>query len=123
MGWRKTFIFVAFLATTCLAERSKDYADPLNLVIKSSVETTQVNFIPKNRSDVQAGKKAMINFAKSEFSDSDNSGETQDVLEEDQSALTSEKEEADYDDEEIENQGLEDDNNIEDLSAGKTLDL
>ena len=119
MGPRQALIFVAFLATTCLAELTKDNAVPLNLVIKNSAGTAQVNFIPKNRTDVQAEKKAMIDFANSEFSDSDNTGETQDVLEEDQSELALEKEEADYDDEEIESQSLEDDDDIEDLSGGE----
>ena len=120
MGLRQALIFVAFLATACLAELWKDNAVPINLVVEDSAEIAQVNLRRENRTDVQAGKKTMINFAKSEISDLDNSGKTQDVFEEDQSALALEKEKADYDDEEIESQGLEDDNDIEDLSGGET---
>ena len=106
------------MATACFAEVSKPNAIPLDLLAPQKAEAP-VRFVVKNQTDVRADKKAMIDFS-SEFADNGN-GESDDLLEEDQSEMALEKEEADYDDEEIQNQSMEDDNDVEDLSGGSSI--
>ena len=106
-------VTLAFLAASCFAK--EDNSIPLSFVVQRQPEVP-ITIVAKNRTDVQAEKKAIIDFASSEFTDS---GGGDDLLEEDQSELALEKEEADYDDEEIENQSVEDDNDVEDLSSGE----
>ena len=118
MGQRQAYIILAFLATACFAEVSKPNAIPVDLLAPQRAEAP-VTFVVKNQTDVRADKKAMIDFS-SEFADSGN-GESDDLLEEDQSEMALEKEEADYDDQEIQNQSMEDDNDIEDLSGGSSI--
>ncbi|XP_065051247.1 uncharacterized protein LOC135680930 isoform X2 [Rhopilema esculentum] len=108
-------VTLAFLAASCFAEVKEDNSVPLSFVVQRQPEVP-ITIVAKNRTDVQAEKKAIIDFASSEFTDS---GGGDDLLEEDQSELALEKEEADYDDEEIENQSVEDDNDVEDLSSGE----
>lgn len=118
MNRRQVYIILAFLATACFADVSKPDAIPVDIMAPKKAEAP-VSFVVKNQTDVRADKKAMIDFS-SEFAENGNS-ESDDLLEEDQSEMALEKEEADYDDAEIENQTIEDDNDIEDLSGGSTI--
>ena len=118
MGQRQAYIILAFLAAACLADVSQPNAIPVNIMAPQKAEAP-VTFVVKNQTDVRADKKAMIDFS-SEFAENGN-GDSDDLLEEDQSEAALEKEEADYDDQEIEDQSLEDDNDVEDLSGGSTI--
>lgn len=115
---RQAYIILAFLAAACFADVSKPNSIQVD-IMAPTIADAPVTFAAKNQTDVRADKKAMIDFS-SEFSENGNDG-SDDLLEEDQSEMALEKEEADYDDSEIEDQMLEDDNDIEDLSGGATI--
>ncbi len=106
-------VLVAYLATTCLAE-----VDRPNVILpnKNVAQQPLQNLMVQNTNNVKAAKKEMIDFAASEFSDD----ASDDVAENDQSEVALEKEEADYDDNEIETQSLADDDDVADLSGGES---
>ena len=118
MGHRQAYLIIAFLAAACLADVSKPNAIPVDLLAPQRAEAP-VTYVVRNQTDVRADKKTMIDFS-SEFAENGNE-ESDDLLEEDQSEMALEKEEADYDDEEIQSQSMEDDSDVEDLSGGTSV--
>ena len=119
MNQRQVYFVLAFLAAACLADVSKPDAIRLDLLAPQKPEAP-VTYVVKNQTDVRADKKAMIDFS-SEFADNGGAELNDDLQEEDQSEMALEKEEADYDDEEILSQDMEDDNDVEDLSGGESM--
>ena len=119
MNQRQVFFVLAFLAAACLADVSKPDAIRVDIFGPQKPETP-VTYVVKNQTDVRADKKAMIDFS-SEFADNGGAEPDDDLQEEDQSEMALEKEEADYDDEEILSQDMEDDNDVEDLSGGESM--